>query len=109
MKNHRMLLGVLLLGLSQAGVAGNEEVTLTIQDHQFQPARVEIPANTRVKLNIQNKDATPEEFESHKLHREKIIPGNSQAIVFVGPLAPGEYPFVGEFHEDTAKGVIVVR
>jgi plastocyanin domain-containing protein len=68
-----------------------------------------VPANTRVKLTIQNKDATPEEFESHTLHREKIIPGNSQGSIYIGPLTPGEYAFVGEFHEDTARGVIVAQ
>jgi hypothetical protein len=29
--------------------------------------------------------------------------------VFVGPLKPGEYKFVGEFNEKTAKGVIVAK
>jgi plastocyanin len=95
--------------MSQPGIAADNEYQLTIQNHQFQPARVEVPANTRVKLIIHNKDATPEEFESHEMHREKIIAGNSQAAVFVGPLAPGEYPFFGEFHEDTAKGVLIVK
>lgn len=86
-----------------------QEYTLTIKDHKFSPETIEVPAGIKVKLIVKNQDATPEEFESHKLHREKIIQGNSQAIIHIGPLKPGSYPFVGEFHEDSAKGVIVVK
>ena len=38
-----------------------------------------------------------------------VIPGKSKATIFVGPLKAGEYTFVGEFNEKTAKGVIVAR
>lgn len=88
---------------------GTPEFVITIRDHVFSPPVVEIPAKKRVKLVIDNQDATPEEFESHSLHTEKVIPGNSKGIVYVGPLKPGEYPYVGEFHEDVAKGKIVVK
>jgi hypothetical protein len=29
--------------------------------------------------------------------------------VRIGPLAPGRYEFIGEFHADTAKGVIIAE
>lgn len=87
--------------------SSTSEYILTIKDHQFSPSELVVPANTKVKLVIHNQDATPEEFESHSLNREKVIPGNSKATVYVGPLEPGRYEFVGEFHEDTARGVIV--
>ncbi len=82
--------------------------TLVIKDHQFQPARLEIPAGTRVKLAIDNQDPTPEEFESYELNREKVIMGNSGTTLFVGPLQAGEYPFFGEFNPQTAQGILVV-
>ena len=66
-------------------------------------------AGEKVKLLIVNEDSTPEEFESHKLQREKIIRGNSKGTVFVGPLKPGTYPFFGEFNEDTAQGQVVAK
>lgn len=92
------------------GVAfGASEYSLTIKDHKFSPQEITIPAKTKVKLMVRNLDPTPEEFESHKLHREKVIQGNSQAVIWIGPLEPGIYPFVGEFHEDTAKGQIIVK
>ena len=82
---------------------------LKIKEHRFDPSRIEIPSGTKVKLQVKNLDATPEEFESHELNREKIIPGNSEATVYIGPLEPGEYGFFGEFHQDTAQGTITVK
>lgn len=86
-----------------------DSIEVTIKDHMFNPAEITIPANTKVKLVIKNLDPTPEEFESHSLHREKIIPAGKQAVIFVGPLKSGEYEFFGEFHPKTAKGRIVVQ
>ena len=56
-----------------------------------------------------NRDDTPEEFESYELNREKVIVGNSQGVVFIGPLKPGEYPFFGEFNMKTALGKIIAE
>jgi len=61
-----------------------------------------------VKLIVYNRDPTPEEFESFELNREKVIMGGAKAVIFIGPLPPGEYPFFGEFHPNTALGKIVV-
>ena len=82
---------------------------IVIKDHKFTPATLDIPANKKVKLIVKNQDPTPEEFESYELNREKVIPGNSQAIIFIGPLDPGTYPFFGEFNQATAQGKIVAK
>ena len=58
---------------------------------------------------IINRDETPEEFESYELNREKVILGGRKAVVFIGPLPPGEYPFFGEFNPQTALGRIIVE
>ena len=80
--------------------------TLTIKNHRFVPDQLMVPAGKKIKLVIHNEDSTPEEFESYTLNREKVIPGNSKASLYVGPLEPGKYEFIGEFHEATARGVI---
>ena len=104
------LAAALLMSVSLgAFAAGEPEFSLSIENHKFTPDRVEVPAGKKVKLVVENKDATPEEFESKQLNREKVIPGKSKATIFVGPLKPGEYKFVGEFNEKTAKGVIVAK
>ena len=82
---------------------------LVIKDHIFTPTEITVPANTRVKLIVDNQDSTPEEFESNDFHREKIIPGNSKATIFVPPLEAGEYKFFGEFNLDTAQGILKVQ
>ena len=103
-------LQILLILLVPVQVLGAEgEYSLVIQEHRFQPAELKIPAGKKIKLVIENRDATPEEFESHALNREKVIPGKSSASIFIGPLKPGRYPFVGEFNEKTAQGVIIVQ
>lgn len=82
---------------------------IEIRNHLFEPDVLRIPANTKVKLVIYNRDATPEEFESLQLNREKVIMGGNKATVFIGPLSPGEYTFFGEFNPDTALGKIIVE
>jgi plastocyanin len=97
-----------LLG-APAAMAADGEFALTIQDHRFQPAELVVPAGKKIKLSVENRDATPEEFESHDLNREKVIAGKSTATIFIGPLAPGRYRYFGEFNEKTAQGVIVAQ
>ena len=94
-----------------AAIAATDEFTLTIKDHAFQPKEIEIPAGKKIKLLVVNKDATPAEFESKSLGREKVIPGNSTGAVNLGPLKPGRYSFVEEYHEKdpAAQGTIVVK
>jgi len=104
------LAGLLLLSATGiAGAADEPEFTLVIKNHRFTPAEITVPAGKKVKLIVDNQDPTPEEFESRKLNREKVIAGNSKATIWVGPLKPGTYEFVGEHHEATAKGKLIAK
>ena len=85
------------------------EIRLAIQDHKFEPAELKVPAGQKIKLLIENRDASAEEFESLELNREKIVGPNATIIVYIGPLEPGRYPYFGEFHMDTAQGVVVAE
>lgn len=105
----RKLTALLICTFSITAIAADIEVKLVIENHRFQPETVNVPVGQKIKLLIENRDATPEEFESHPLNREKVIPAKSTATVYIGPLAAGSYPFVGEFNEKTAKGVIVAK
>jgi len=89
--------------------ASAQEFSLVIRDHRFEPAEIKIPAGKRVAITVANEDATPEEFESSALKVEKVIAGKSKATVRVGPLKPGRYEFIGEYHADTAKGVLIAE
>lgn len=101
---------VALLVLAPASAPANDApMTLTIRDHAFNPTEIKVKANTRVQLMVINEDATPEEFDSSSLKVEKVIAGKSKGIVRIGPLKPGRYPFIGEYHESTAKGVVIAE
>jgi hypothetical protein len=105
-------LAVLGVGLSAAPTpvrAATPVIEIEIRDHLFYPPEVIVPANTKVKLLVKNLDPTPEEFESYELNREKVISGNSRAVIFIGPLPVGEYPFFGEFYPKTAQGKVLVE
>lgn len=106
------LIGLLLASALLLPVYGWAEVTeaiIVIKNHRFDPAEITLPAGKKLKLVIDNQDATPEEFESHDLRREKVVAGNSKATVWIGPLEPGTYSFFGEYHEATAKGRLIVK
>ena len=105
----RIAAALLLSASAGAIAAGEPEFRLSIENPRFTPARIEVPAGQKVKFLVENKDTTPEEFESHALKIEKVIPGKAKATIFVGPLKAGEYRFVGEFNEKTAQGVIVAK
>ena len=92
-----------------AAPAEGQQITLRIKDHKFIPAQLDVPANVKFELLVVNEDPTPEEFESHELNREKIVTGNGQITVSIGPLKPGTYPYFGEFHMDTAQGTLVAK
>jgi plastocyanin len=96
------------LGFAASGVHAQDH-TITIKDHKFTPSEIKVPANKRVQLTVINDDPTPDEFESHEMKVEKVIPGKTKAIIRIGPLKPGKYPFFGEFHEATAKGTVIVE
>ncbi len=100
---------VLAFGLMPLLSIAADEIKITIKDHKFSPAEVRVPAGQKVKLVIENQDATPEEFESHELNREKIIAPKSKAAIWIGPLKPGKYPFMGEFNQASAKGVVIAE
>jgi plastocyanin len=89
--------------------AQDPEFRIVIKEHRFEPAEVRVPAGKKVKLIVDNQDATAEEFDSHPLNREKVIPPKSKATIFIGPLKAGRYPFVGEFNEATATGVVIAE
>ncbi|MBI3702581.1 MAG: cupredoxin domain-containing protein [Rhizobiales bacterium] len=109
MRSLLALVGLAVLFAAAPGAARAQEYTVTIKDHKFTPSEIKVPANKRFEITVINDDATPEEFESHPMKVEKVIPGKSKGVVRIGPLKPGRYPFVGEFHEKTAKGVVIAE
>jgi plastocyanin len=84
-------------------------IPVTLKDHKFTPAEIHVAAGKSVILTITNQDPTPEEFDSSALQIEKVIGGGQYGTVRLRPLGPGRYPFMGEYHSDTAQGVVVAE
>lgn len=102
------LLGMLLsIAVSQQAKAA-EPIILQIKNHAFTPKELTLPVNTRIKVEVQNMDDTPAEFESADMKVEKIIVPGGKITVNLGPLKPGTYKFFDEYHPDTATGVVRV-
>lgn len=101
--------GACFLALASTLALAEPEAALVIRNNRFEPAELKVPAGQRIKLTVHNQDKTAEEFESHSLNREKIIPPGAKAVIYVGPLKPGKYDFFGEYHEQTAKGVLIAE
>jgi len=91
------------------GAAYAEDYLLTIKNHQFTPKELVIPAGQRAKIIVRNQDATPAEFESSDLNREKVVGANGEITLFVGPLDAGRYGFFDDFHRETTTGVIIAK
>jgi hypothetical protein len=68
-----------------------------------------VPAGAKFQLKVKNTDDTADEFESVDLNREKLVAPGQTITVFLGPLTAGEYKFFGDFHQDTAQGVLVAK
>lgn len=82
-----------------ATTANAQDYIITHQHNKFTPKDLVIPADQKVKVIVKNLDAKPMEFESAELKREKVISGNSEATVYLGPLAAGNYQYFNEFNE----------
>jgi plastocyanin len=85
------------------------EIVLIIESNRFQPEEIKVKAGAPFLLVITNKDKGPEEFESHDLRIEKVIPAGKTIRLKVPALKRGSYGFVGEYHEKTAKGRILAE
>ena len=98
-----------VLALAPLAARADGPIAVTLKDHKFSPAEIHVKANTATLLSVSNEDASAEEFDSDALKVEKIISANGKGLVRLRPLAPGRYPFEGEYHADTAQGVVVAE
>jgi plastocyanin len=85
------------------------QLKLVIQDGKFEPTELKAPAGKRIELMVENKGPGAEEFESKELKREKVIPVGQTLKITLGVLKKGKYKFFGDYHADTANGILLVE
>ena len=103
------LLAALLSCVSTGAMCDDNIVSLAIKDHKFAPAEIHVKAHNPTTVSLTNNDDQAEEFDSSALKIEKVVTGHATGIMRLRPLAPGRYPFMGEFHSETAQGVVVAE
>jgi plastocyanin len=111
MKKISLILIFLLSGfnsLAQNPIPQNE-FAIKIKNHRFEPDLINVPADTKFKITIENLDDTIEEFESDDLKKEKLIGAKKKVSIQISSLKAGEYKFYGDFHQKTAQGKIIVK
>ena len=96
--------------MAPASPALAQETTysLTVQNGKFEPSTLAVKAGVKFKLVVSNKGTKPAEFESSELNREKIVPAGASVPLYIGPLAPGAYPFFDDFDQKN-RGQIVAK
>jgi plastocyanin len=97
---------ILLAGAAQA--ADLLTFKLEMNDGKLTPARIEVPAGQRIKIEVRNTGKGAAEFESVQLRKEKVLAPGADSFVVIAPLSPGEYKFFDDFHQQ-AQGVIVAK
>lgn len=78
-----------------------------VTDGVFQPKRLEVPAQTRFKIELVNHGPGPLEFENDEMNIEKVLGAGARSFLVLPPLAPGKHEFVDEFNPVT--GVLEIH
>ncbi|MEI9993443.1 MAG: cupredoxin domain-containing protein [Rhizomicrobium sp.] len=97
-----------LLLLAVPAFAGTP-ISVVLKNHRFTPSTIHVKAGEPNVLVLSNNDDTADEFDSTALKVEKVVAGHGTGNIRLRPLAPGKYPFMGEYHSDTAQGVVIAE
>jgi hypothetical protein len=106
-----VLLALAVGAFTAAGAQAQQatEINLSYKDKKFHPADIRGPANTPIVIKLKNLDSRAMEFESKTLKVEKVVAGNSEAVINVRPQKPGRYEFFDEYNEKVARGGLVIE
>jgi hypothetical protein len=84
-------------------------IEVRLKNHRFTPNVIKVKANQPSMIILHNDDDTADEFDSSSLKIEKVVPGHDKGNIRVRALAPGKYPFMGEYHAATAQGMVIAE
>jgi hypothetical protein len=105
-----LIIGVASMFAAGKPVLAADEPTFAIEfkDGTVSPTRVEVPAKTRFRLELNNSGKSPAEFETRSPKWEKVLAPGSKSSLVIRTLDPGEYEFFDDFHPQ-AKGTLVAK
>jgi uncharacterized protein (DUF2141 family) len=102
-------LAIALAAAAAAAADAPADIALVIEKNRFLPDVIKVKAGAPFVPVITNKDQGPEEFDMAQPRIEKVIPAGKTVRLKMPALKPGKYPFVGEYHSETAKATIVAE
>ena len=110
-RRHSLLIASLALATCGPAAAQDSEPTfrIEIRDGVISPLVIEVPANTRIRLELSNTGSSPVEFESVQLKKEKVIAGGNSTVMVIRNLDPGTYDFFDDFHIDMPHAKIIAK
>jgi hypothetical protein len=100
---------MLFLGAGASGAQDEPTFQIEFKDGVISPLRLDVPANTRFRLELKNSGKAPAEFESKPLRKEKVLAAESVSVLVFRTLDPGEYAFFDDFHPDAPQAVLVAK
>ena len=103
-------LGIMLLGEASPSATWAQEASaaLTLGPKGFEPGTLTVKAGVKIQLTVKNATGDAAEFESAELNREKVVPAGGSAVIYIGPLSPGIYPFFDDFNQ-SVQGRIIAK
>jgi len=108
MKNLSLFAVVATCVLATSSLA-EAPIEVRLKNHRFTPNVIKVKANQPSMIMLFNDDDTADEFDSSSLKIEKVVAGHNKGAIRVRALAPGKYPFMGEYHAATAQGVVIAE
>ena len=109
MRPRAAFLAAALCGAALPALADDPTYRIDIKDGVITPLTLEVPANTRIRLEITNSGTSPAEFESVQLKKEKVIAGGNSSVMVIRNLEPGSYDFFDDFHLDMPHAKIIAK
>ena len=104
-----VLLAILIAVIPLSRGLADEPIVVHLKNHKFSPSTIKVKANKPSMILLYNDDDGADEFDSSSLKIERVVPGHNKANIRIRALAPGKYPFMGEFHAATAQGVVIAE
>jgi len=105
----KTILAAAVLALLVAPAFADGPIPVSLKNHRFTPATIHVKAGVPNVIALTNNDDAAEEFDSTSLKVEKVVASHSSGNVRLRPLSPGKYPFMGEYHSETAQGVVIAE
>lgn len=101
------LAGVVATASAAASLSDMPLEIITLKDHRYTPEVITVPAGQKIRIEITNRDATADDFDSADLHVDRDLKPHERAAFVIGPLKEGHYKFKGELHAATAHGEVI--